>query len=349
MSFVYDKLPAPKQAPVDSSSQTGSKKRVAAENANVLPEGWSKVPSRSRPGKFTYENQYTKERIGWVPDVPASKTPRNLPKEPKREALKKLAEERKGTDPEVNRKQDIEKLKIVLDKLKGLLAHDDKFNLACKLLHKSLFSSVALSPETSMMYFETMRATQSNPQRVYTPGNRRYVREVFKVVRTKLEHFPKELRYRLVSWEMRSVIHNQLYTDDSFLYNKSAKVFLDALLEIEKYDKSKRRVRELEGTAADVGEMEPIPEDELNERKQVIVEILPTLEKQAKLPWAVSTVNNVVRQITDRRRLFNPEQQALIDAANDARAKGVSAAESRKEELQGSLMNARIIPRQRKF
>jgi len=38
-----------------------------------LPEGWTRVESRSRPGEFVYENEYTEERQAWFPDAPAEK------------------------------------------------------------------------------------------------------------------------------------------------------------------------------------------------------------------------------------------------------------------------------------
>uniref|UniRef100_A0A7S3LSJ6 Uncharacterized protein n=1 Tax=Aplanochytrium stocchinoi TaxID=215587 RepID=A0A7S3LSJ6_9STRA len=37
---------------------------VASEE---LPPGWKMVPSRSRPGKVSYQNIHTGERISWVP------------------------------------------------------------------------------------------------------------------------------------------------------------------------------------------------------------------------------------------------------------------------------------------
>ncbi|KAF4324557.1 hypothetical protein BBI17_001492 [Phytophthora kernoviae] len=36
-----------------------------------LPTGWRRVLSRTRPGEYSYENQYTKERISFAPKEPA--------------------------------------------------------------------------------------------------------------------------------------------------------------------------------------------------------------------------------------------------------------------------------------
>jgi len=54
--------PMKKQIPVDElESQT-------------LPAGWRICPSRSRPGKSSYENIYSKERVSKLPSKPASKS-----------------------------------------------------------------------------------------------------------------------------------------------------------------------------------------------------------------------------------------------------------------------------------
>jgi hypothetical protein len=39
----------------------------------LLPEGWKRVESRSRPGEFVYENIYTEERQAWLPTEAALK------------------------------------------------------------------------------------------------------------------------------------------------------------------------------------------------------------------------------------------------------------------------------------
>ncbi|KAI9905894.1 hypothetical protein PsorP6_013619 [Peronosclerospora sorghi] len=36
-----------------------------------LPQGWRRVLSRTRPGEYSYENQYTKDRISFAPKEPA--------------------------------------------------------------------------------------------------------------------------------------------------------------------------------------------------------------------------------------------------------------------------------------
>lgn len=44
--------------------------RKKAKDA-LLPAGWKRVESRSRPGEYVYENEFTEERQAWFPTEPA--------------------------------------------------------------------------------------------------------------------------------------------------------------------------------------------------------------------------------------------------------------------------------------
>lgn len=132
-SVMYDSLPPPaatSSATAATSSAGGATSAVASGGGNKrpaesqsssscasgsgggLPEGWKRVPSRSRPGTFTYENQYTKERIAWIPDRPASRKMKDLPPEPPR-----APKPQRPSDPEEAQRESAAKLKIFLEKL----------------------------------------------------------------------------------------------------------------------------------------------------------------------------------------------------------------------------------------
>ena len=67
-------------APAAADAQHNTYAAVPHDGPPPLPRGWTAVASRSRPGKFTYVNDYTGERIAWKPTVPASKTKGNVPR-----------------------------------------------------------------------------------------------------------------------------------------------------------------------------------------------------------------------------------------------------------------------------
>lgn len=57
-----------------------------------LPTGWRRVLSRTRPGEYSYENQYTKERISFAPKEPAK---------PSQQSFRAAANTMKGGSPSV--------------------------------------------------------------------------------------------------------------------------------------------------------------------------------------------------------------------------------------------------------
>ncbi|EGD76215.1 hypothetical protein PTSG_00918 [Salpingoeca rosetta] len=77
--FDEEPAPAPSQAPGGLSEEAKERNRRAlaarkAKNQGMLPDGWRRVESRSRPGEYVYENVYTEERIAWYPIMPAKHT-----------------------------------------------------------------------------------------------------------------------------------------------------------------------------------------------------------------------------------------------------------------------------------
>jgi hypothetical protein len=71
---VDPKAPEPsKQALFEKNKKAleARKAKLAAqkseEASKPLPAGWKRVESRSRPGEYVYENEFTEERIAWFP------------------------------------------------------------------------------------------------------------------------------------------------------------------------------------------------------------------------------------------------------------------------------------------
>lgn len=71
---------AEKRAEMMAKNRAALAKRRASRDAQTreeesrpLPPGWRRVESRSRPGEYVYENEFTEERQAWFPDEPAEK------------------------------------------------------------------------------------------------------------------------------------------------------------------------------------------------------------------------------------------------------------------------------------
>ena len=331
--------PAPAVPPAESAS-------VKRKRETGLPEGWRKVPSQSKPGTYSHENVYTKERIKWLPDRPASRQPKQLPPAPQR------PKPDPSLDGEAKKAHDAQKLSEALVRLKGhLLAEDSgKFVTCCKGLHKSLFSSSAFSADNTNLYFECLEASQSRPERVWAPENRKYTRLVFEEVAKKRDIFPVEQAYKLETWGMRAVLHSRLFTDDTYQHAAALKAFTAALEEIERG--SKRQIVELEGLASAAeytGRYAQGSALDLEERKRVIVEAAETAVATAGgWQWKVSGTTALLRTLADRRQLFCEALQGRIDAATEAFARRGSKAAKQATDRTGA-MQGRIIPKQKKF
>lgn len=61
---------------ISAATKERNKRALAARKAKadaLLPEGWRKVESASKPGEYVYENMNTEERVAWYPTEPAAK------------------------------------------------------------------------------------------------------------------------------------------------------------------------------------------------------------------------------------------------------------------------------------
>jgi len=340
----YADLPKAKVATENTAAAQAARKRKAEENPDGLPDGWRKVESRSKKGHFSYENKHTKERIGWVPDRPASKKPKMLPPAPKREKKPKPA----PLAPEEKKAKDTATLLDAFGKITKLMAKDEKFGPLCKSFHKSLYSSSAFDggEATITAIYNVLQATQANPGRVIEKGNAKYVRAVFKRIQEKIDLFPKSDHFQLKTWFLRSIYHVELtYTDDTYQYNKCTKEFVEALLEVERM--SKKQIVELAGIDSEHAAPPPAVDAPLiRERMEVIVEVMATLLSRARLQWTMPTVKSVFKNITDRRHLFDTDLHEQIDHVFDSLHKKQYAVATRVTSEKGLDMGARTFARQ---
>jgi hypothetical protein len=66
-------IPPEKVEPIPQEKVVEPIPQEKVDKYEGLPEGWKRVESRSRPGKFSYENIYTEERIPEMPKYDASR------------------------------------------------------------------------------------------------------------------------------------------------------------------------------------------------------------------------------------------------------------------------------------
>ena len=81
------KPPQQQLPPVSSSSSSFDAKPITSTAVSTvfdLPPGWKPVTSRSRPDRTAFLNEFTGERISWVPTEPASTVKGEIKKQKKR-------------------------------------------------------------------------------------------------------------------------------------------------------------------------------------------------------------------------------------------------------------------------
>lgn len=125
----------------------------------------------------------------------------------------------------------------------------------------------------------------------------------------------------------------------------SAKAFTDALLELERL--AKKVIVELAGIDKDrEAGRATVPLAEQTERRDVVVEVMETLLKKGKLPWAKATVKAYFKQVLDRYHLFDPGQKERINGFNHRRLNTDARDADRVYDSTGA-MQGRVMPRQK--
>ena len=82
--------PATTTATTTTTSKADNHKSTSsAVSVPDLPPGWKPVPSRSRPDRMAFMNEFTGERISWVPTEPASQVRGEVKR--MRKAMKRVA------------------------------------------------------------------------------------------------------------------------------------------------------------------------------------------------------------------------------------------------------------------
>ncbi|KAG1701961.1 hypothetical protein DVH05_010451 [Phytophthora capsici] len=226
-----------------------------------------------------------------------------LPKKTKREEVKRRKEEDETVSDDVEvKRQRVEKkpldLPSTLAKLEGYMLVDKKFvkasGLFCRLM------SDQLTAESSELFMKTLTKVINEKSAVLS-GTKEFQtlietldakREV--VLSVKGEEF-QERKRQLNTWKFLAITHAQLFTDETYQFNKAAKVV-------------KRRFEEMVGSKVDQHE-------ELRQRLHFeMMPLLRTLYSKLKVSWAVTIVEGVLALGTRNRMLFNEQDRLEIDS-----------------------------------
>ncbi|KAL3662287.1 hypothetical protein V7S43_012614 [Phytophthora oleae] len=227
-----------------------------------------------------------------------------LPKKTKRE---REEEAKKVGDPATKdaavKRQRVEKkpldLSSTLAKLEGYMLVDKKFAKASALFCRLM--SDQLTAESSGLFMKTL-TNVINEKGEFLSGTKVFQtlietldgkREVVLSVEGDEKH---ERERKLNAWKFLAITHAQLFTDETYQFNKASKMV-------------KQRFEEM--VSSKVGQ------DEDERARRLHFELMPllrTLYSKLKVSWAITIVEGVLALGTRNRLLFNEKDRLEIDS-----------------------------------
>ncbi|XP_008787402.2 uncharacterized protein LOC103705469 [Phoenix dactylifera] len=115
-----------------------------------------------------------------------------------------------------------------MQKIASHIKNPSKFSKASKLAMQ-LIQAGSVKPGTSEHFFAVLEAAMSSPTACNDPALRADYQALFSAVQDVTECFSKQQKNLLITWTLRAVVANDLYTDDSFVYSKAAGKIKEAI------------------------------------------------------------------------------------------------------------------------
>ncbi|KAK1931383.1 hypothetical protein P3T76_013139 [Phytophthora citrophthora] len=230
-----------------------------------------------------------------------------VPKKTKREREEEEKNNKKVDDSVIKndavKRQKVEKkpldLPSTLAKLEGYMLVDKKFAKASGLFCRLM--SDQLTAESSGLFMKTLTKV-INEKSAILSGKKEF-QTLIETLDAKREVVLNvegdellEREQKLNTWKFLAITHAQLFTDETYQFNKAAKVV-------------KQRFEEMMSTKVD--------QDEEKRAQRLHFELMPllrTLYSKLKVSWAVTIVEGVLALGTRNRLLFNEQDRLEIDS-----------------------------------
>ncbi|KAJ6757379.1 F7O18.3 PROTEIN [Salix koriyanagi] len=175
----------------------------------------------------------TKREPSTVPAPPkpalksALKRPKPVEAKPDPEAEKVAASGKRlrfKTTTDASETQVIEAMKKIASHIKT----PTKFSKASKLAIQ-LIQAGSVKPGTSDQFFAILEAAMSSTTSCTDPSVRADYHALFSAAQDAAECLNKKQKNQLATWTVRAVVANDLFTDDSFVFSKTAGQVRDAI------------------------------------------------------------------------------------------------------------------------
>lgn len=215
-----------------------------------------------------------------------------LPKKRKHEEVKEQVQEAKK--PKTEEKKPLD-LKATVAKLRGYMVVDKKFAKASKLFTQLIASQ--LTEDTRELFVDTL--TQLIEEKGSVWSGRKEFQTLVEALDAKRDVVVKgreQMQRTLDAWKFLAITHAQLFTDETYQFNKAAKVV-------------KLRFEELVSSTSEM-------EDE-ERAKRLHTELMPplrTLYSKLHVAWATTIVEGVLALGTRHRLMFSEEDRKEVDS-----------------------------------
>ncbi|KAE8990808.1 hypothetical protein PR003_g21676 [Phytophthora rubi] len=228
--------------------------------------------------------------------------PKKMKREREEERNSKQQDKLEVKDDAVKR-QRVEKkpldLPATVAKLEGYMLVDKKFAKASELFCQLLSSQ--LTVESSELFVNTL--TKVVGAKAATLGGKKEFQTLIETLDSNREVVLNvdgderlERERKLDAWKFLAITHAQLFTDETYQFNKAAKVV-------------KTRFEEMVGSKES--------QDEEQRARRLHTELMPllrTLYSKLNVAWATTIVEGVLALGTRHRLLFNEEDRVEVDS-----------------------------------
>jgi len=159
-------------------------------------------------------------------------------------------------------------------------------------------------------FFAVLESAMDDPRRLREQPYRVAYRKLFTSAISKASLFPEAAQPTLRLWELQVLAQIDIFTDDSYQFNRAAKTIRESLTQLPCIYKA----LEPEGAVH-------LPEADRPPWVDALFDCVGAAMLHFKYPWSKTTCDMLVKALIDRRQNFSDEQQAEMQSWN-AQCKG---------------------------
>lgn len=217
----------------------------------------------------------------------------------------------------------------VIDAMQKIASHiknPAKFGKASKLAIQ-MIQSGSVKPGTSDQFFAVLEAAMSSPTSCTDPSVRADYHALFTVVQDAAECLSKKQKNQLSTWTIRAVVANDLFTDDSFVFSKTATRIKETIssLPVATKDDDLEEAAALKDEAEKTNEdsknkqdMPPAVEAEENHKDEAdpfgLDAFIPkSIKKDDRTKGKKDTGAKIKEDEEENKRFLKSQREALID------------------------------------